>query len=912
MQTAQEALGQELREALLYWNAQCETERASAQASQFARPHLDADLDLTGIQGVILTRPELGSVFHARIARRPRLGPLPEAGTLEDWVARARWRCALHSADAPRTETLRAFELAEALRTAPWIRRTFGESTRGLLDLAYDWVALFTRWDWLLAAWRLCGAPQHRCATGGDPLEGLHALVTVYCAQTDPLDLPHWLAARTTSMSVLAWPGSTLPRSVMGIFGQGPIDAEHVAAATVLCGGSPIFLRHPIFDEPEPQPESHPIMAAWPELQDLCAGRVPQPEAWSSLASRRRQVEAQGIQGPLPVLECFEAPQLESAVDHAIHVVKAHRDESGAARVAVVAFDRLMARRLTVKLQQQGLTVEDPSGWALDTTAASAPLDGLLDLVQPNCTPQQAFHWLTLPMVQSVLGTQSDALADLYRGFRKRLPSASGFEALPAHLRQILLPLQQLTNGKAPQPLEVWLALVESALSELGLATALASDAAGALVLAGLRQLNADYVGTGVLPTRLRWLEFRAALSRRLSLARLPLRDTLRAEVRLVSLTEAALDHGFCAVILLGATEGQMLAPLPSPLLSRRQMDVACARQPESVDHAMALSHLSNMLCRGTHLVCIGAPAQAGSQVRWASPLVRLRAVVPSAMRVSSPCAPEEASPTIVPIQAPPQVSAPLPARISVTSLQSLAVCPFQFFWRAQLELTGWRPLAATEGPAERGTRLHQVAEAVPERLKQPNPPTDAEGWLTFLLETLSSRLGGQEPELASQIELEQRLRALAHWLASPSLPLPIAAERPLEGVLALSGQAVKGRADWLLAQGVIDLKTTDPASLKSDIKNARTDLQLQVYYHLLTGNPTAETLASLALLSVGVDQVEAIEVKPSAPLVQKLDQTLTRIAQGAPLAALDAQGEGLACERCPARGACRPQEWSA
>jgi ATP-dependent helicase/nuclease subunit B len=247
-----------------------------------------------------------------------------------------------------------------------------------------------------------------------------------------------------------------------------------------------------------------------------------------------------------------------------------------------------------------------------------------------------------------------------------------------------------------------------------------------------------------------------------------------------------------------------------------------------------------------------------------------------------------------------------------VTSLQSLAVCPFQFFWRAQLELTGWRPLAATEGPAERGTRLHQVAEAVPERLKQPNPPTDAEGWLTFLLETLSSRLGGQEPELASQIELEQRLRALAHWLASPSLPLPIAAERPLEGVLALSGQAVKGRADWLLAQGVIDLKTTDPASLKSDIKNARTDLQLQVYYHLLTGNPTAETLASLALLSVGVDQVEAIEVKPSAPLVQKLDQTLTRIAQGAPLAALDAQGEGLACERCPARGACRPQEWSA
>ncbi|MGA0881747.1 MAG: RecB family exonuclease [Burkholderiaceae bacterium] len=892
MQIAQDALRQELRDALVYWNAYCEAERVSAQS---------AVADAGPMDGVLLTRPELGPTYLQCIALKPMLGPLPEVGILDDWVRRAQWRCARHSADTPRTETIRALELADALRTAPWIRRTFGESTRGLLDLAYDWVALFTRWDWLLAAWRLSGSPRPTCAPGAEPLEGLHALVAVYCAQTDPSDLPHWIAARSRSDTAL--------RRVMGVFGQGPIDAEQIAAATVLFGQLPKLLHHPLSD----LPDVHPLHLIWPELTDLRAGRAPQPDAWPSLASRRQHVAEQSLTTSNLRLACFEAAQLESAVDHAVDVIRAERDRDEAARIGVVAFDRLMARRLTVKLQQQGLSVEDPSGWALDTTAACAPIDGLLDLIQPHCTPQQAFHWLTLPMVQSALGTQSEALFDFYRTFRKRLPTASGFEALPSHLRLILLPLQRLATSKAPQTFDVWVDQVESALNDLGLAEGLAADAAGALVMATMRELKIEHLGAQEVPPQVRWTEFRAALSRRLSLARLPLKENRRPAARLSSLSEAALDGGLSAVILLGATEGQMLAPLPSPLLSRRQMDLACARQPESVDHAVALSHLSQILWRGTPLVCIGAPAQAGSQVRWASPLVRLRSVCPSAVQVSK-LPTVERNPAVPRVIAPraiaPRVIAPLPARISVTNLQALAVCPFQFFWRAQLELADWRPLASVEGPAERGTRLHQIAEAVPERLKQPSPPTDAEGWLTFLLETLSTRLGGQEPDLASHIELEQRLRALAQWLATPSLPLPIAAERPLEGVLAQSRQAVKGRADWLLENGVVDLKTTDPATLKSDIKTARTDLQLQVYHHLRSGAAPEEKAASLALLSVGVNEVGVVEVDPCEPLVQKLDETLLRIAQGHPLDALDAQGEGLACERCPARGACRPQEW--
>lgn len=902
MQSAHDVLRQELRDALLYWRAQVELERMAC--SRGSR-------DIPQVKGVLLARRELGPVMHRLAAQSNHSGPLPELGTLEDWIQSARWQWANHSADSPRSEFARATELSEALRSASWIRRAFGESTRGLMDLAHDWVALFQRWDWLLVAWRLKGAPRApEVQLEADPLEGLHSLVSVYLAQTDPLDLPHWLAARIQNRQALAMD--------LGIFCQGPLDAELLAAATVLSAADPIPLHWPLLD----LPASPPLLEAWPEVQDLLSGRVPQPESWPALASRRAcaAIHAPFISrsgSPISVQLCG-ASQLESAVDQAILAVHANRlaeAPRGRALVAVVAFDRLMARRLTVKLQQQGLKVEDPSGWTLDTTAASAPMDGLLDLVQPGSTPQQVFHWLSLPMVQAALESPSEAFADLYRSFRRLSPLSPGFQALPAPIRQILQPLQQLACSRVPQTFEVWVDRVERTIHDLGLGPGMVSDAAGALVLGSLRQLRAEHPSLTEGSVRVQWAQFRASLSRRLGEARLALREPGEADVRMVGLSEAALDPAISAVILLGATEGQMLASSPSPLLSRRQMDLACARQPESVERAVALAHLAHLLNRGIPLVGIGAPAQAGSEIRWASALVRLRAVLPSVVR-TEPLVPTRQperqqrhnTPTAC---IPPRVAASLPPRLSVTSLQALAVCPLQFFWRAQLDLSGWRALASVEGPAERGTWLHAVAEAVPQRLQQQDPPSDVEGWFAFLLQILRDHPHHQESDVAFQIELEQRLRSLALWLAKPDLPLPLEAERTLEGVLPLSGQRVKGRADWVLPCGVVDLKTTDPSELRKGIQASRSDLQLQVYAHLLSSAPEAFSASDLAFLSVRVDRVQSIEVEPSAALLEKLDQTLSEISQGRPMEALEAQGEGLACSSCPARGACRPEEWA-
>jgi ATP-dependent helicase/nuclease subunit B len=247
-----------------------------------------------------------------------------------------------------------------------------------------------------------------------------------------------------------------------------------------------------------------------------------------------------------------------------------------------------------------------------------------------------------------------------------------------------------------------------------------------------------------------------------------------------------------------------------------------------------------------------------------------------------------------------------------VTALSSLSVCPLQFFWRSQLNLNAWRPLAESEGAAEGGTWLHRVAEAVPRRLQEPNPPSTAEEWRSFLLDTLHTLLPGEETDLVFWTSLQQRLTSLAQWLANPSLPLPLRAEAVLEGQLPLSQARLRGRADWLIPQGVIDLKTTRPDELKRKIQLQHLDLQLQAYAWMLEPAEPQTTDYTLAFLSVQSDEVVSVPTPSQPDLLRTVDEALARIQQGEPIRALEALGSGEGCEQCPARGACRPEEWLA
>ena len=930
MQTAHPiSLGAQLAHALAFWNRQLGLERGAAACS------VSQPLPPGPVSGVLLARPELGRLGQDLLESRSTTGqPLPDMRILSDWVERAEWQLARTSRDCPRRSAARASELAEALRNASWIQRSFGESTRGLAEISHDWVELFLRWDWLVAGWRALGEPLPSLtpADGPSPLEGLETLVSVYEAHADSSDLPFWLLERGPLCPSRAGP--------LLLLGQGPLDPALLAAAAVLSGAQPQAHRLPLLggataeSAPAVPPLQGPWALAWPELEELQRGLLPDPQGWPSPAERAQQARARYPEARARHSEArsnpvvlIEASQLEPAVDAALDAVAAAAapgavavaDAPGAPGVVgVVAFDRLMARRLTVRLLERGTALEDRSGWSLDTTAASAPLDGLLDLVQATVSPPALLHWLSLPMIQRALGIGVPQSAGLYRSLRELPTGARGLRSLPPELQarlQALRPLQQRASRKDGAAVPEWVELLERALDQLGLEPLLAEDAAGLLVLGCLRKLCAEHLGPDSAQTRLLWPEFRAVLMRSIAQARLPLQQP-EARVRFLSLSEAAQQSRLRALILLGASEEQMLLNPPSPLLSRRQMDSALARQPEMVERALSLGHLVSVLERDVPVLCFAAPPQPGLSVRWASPWVRLRAVCPEAVEVRSlsragltPAAtpPPDRRP---PDRRPPELRASLPSRVPVTALSVLAVCPLQFFWRTQLDLSAWRPVAEAEGPAEGGTWLHRVAEAVPRRLGEPNPPSTADEWRGFLLDTLHALLPVEETDLVFWTTLQQRLSSLAQWLAAPSLPLPLAAESLLEERLPLSQARLRGRADWVIPEGVIDLKTTRPEDLKKDIALKRLDLQLQAYAWMLDPRQAQSSAHTLAFLSVQAEEVVTLTTPSQPALVHKVDETLSRIQQGEPIRALEAQAGGQGCEHCPARGACRPEEW--
>ena len=897
MVTAQSNLTEALGQALGYWN-----QRLSADRMQCARDsHTDAIAEtLAGAQlaGIILARPEHARLLWSLPEARAHRGPLPDARPVPDWLTWAEWRLADHTQDCPRGVSIRAAELARALSRATWVQRAFGDRSRGLHELSHDWVELFLRWDWLIAGWQALGCPSSSPASA---LDGLETLVSVYTAQSEPTDLPFWMLSHSPI------PGAG--GSPLAVVGEGPIDPLLMAVAAVLGRCDPVLLRWPLL----PTRRHEAWSLAWPELQDLSEGRLPDPAGWPPVQARRESAQGVGSLPLAPLITLVAAAQLESAVDEAVARILPAGNPGGQS-VGVVAFDRLMARRLTVRLEQLGLGVEDGSGWSLDTTAASASIQGLVSLIEPGCSAQEAFHWAALPVVQQALGFDTEALLACYRACRMLPSRAQGFGALPAMLKERLVPLQplqRLAATRAQRPMADWVRAVEKGLDDLGLTPLLASDEAGVLLLGSLRALHSAHLSPQG-EVDLGWADFRVLLSRAFAEAKLPLRPALAAPVRIMSLSEAAWDSSLSQLILLGATESQMFDHAPSPLLARRQMDTALARQPESVERAVQLALVARLLDRGVALACIGLPDQPGVRVRWASPWVRLRAVLPGLVTESSPSVRfEEAPPLQGAGRRPPSAVSPLPRRVSVTSLQSLVVCPYQFFWRAHLGLSDWRPLSASEGPAERGTWLHRVAESVPARLQAPNPPQTQAAWETFLSGVLDELLRESETDLAFLASLRQRLSSLAAWLAEPTLALPVDAERTLEGTLPGAMTTLRGRADWVLPRGVIDLKTTDPAALKRGIRGAHQDLQLQVYAWLLSQDPQRFAAQTLAFLSVQAEGVTPLPVAPSEALIERIDQTLTRIHAGEAMLALEALGDGQACPDCPARGACRPEEWS-
>ncbi len=907
---------QSLGQALAYWQAHF-TQGLLAFSSP--APSLQACLqDQSGQPAlwVCAGRPLVGLVrrrfsqdFHGSQATR-----LPQVTEIADLVDDQIVRRARHGQDVPRSVWVRQSELAWAIERSDWLRKLVAPTSTSAMSLAADWVHLFERWDWLLMAWRLLGEPRPSSGHENDPSEGvltgLQPLVLLYLAQYSAEDVVPWLVARSPEAGA-ARPSLFREQRMLSL---GPADLLPQAQWVVLGGQLPQLVQ---FDWAtlKSKEAAQDAQLVWPELADLSEGRLPDPQGWPSLLARRERLSQTHWRVWAQQLTWHETLTLEASAQAASRFIAQALEGEG--RVAVVAADRLAARRLNALLSAQGVALHDPAGWTLDTTVAASVVLGLLDLLSGQASKASVLNWLSMPLVQRGLAQQGlcspEDQTHLYRRLRGlQQPTDQALLAcLPTPLLERLNQAAAARQGGRLTTISHFLRLLE----DLGLWSSLSQDPAGLAMLAALQTLAVAMPADDELPQS----TLRSLVLRSLSESTMPL-PADAARVHLVGLAEAAYGD-FQSTVLLGVAEGQFPSRAPSRLMARGEMRAARGEWPDSVEQAQTVGLLSALLAHGQRICLVAQREEPDQRARWASPLARLAALLQPSLEpwLGAQSSSEASEATHVSVSPMPRLTLQrLPEQISVSHLPSLAKCPYQFYWRSVLGLDLMESLEAPTDARDLGSLLHQI---LAEGHRAPAAvQSDAQALAEWFVSVLKAHPHHAGLPASLRADLVGRLRQAADWWAGQLPAYQVAAvEKPGQVRLSKSGVVLKGRLDrldqWTTESGakawrVLDYKTGADSTINQRRKTDYADLQLLAYAQMVR-DQTVSTV-SLGYLSVGASKVVLVSVESDQDLLDQADQSLARLAQQqAPVLPLAAFGQAKACSDCMARHGCRSRDWA-
>ena len=869
--------------------------------------------DLSGVVVVVpnlLLAPELRAAI-AVAAGRPLL--LPGIVTLSGWAD------PLLDASACDTPARRQIRLFSVLRD--W-RMLEGNSRWQIAD------ALIALFDELTAA-RVELPP-------GEPAlaERLSAGYGVGIAEPLSFEarLVHalWLADRDGAPSLPA----------ARLLALGELAQRAQAPLFVVCDGEPPADQRAFFDLYE---RRAPVELFVPDRR-LAGGRVDSPlpvlnAAWPpdpveapliERAADLRDAAAPSLAGRVALVA---ADSLEALARHTALQVRAWLAE-GRTTIALIAADRVAARRARALLERDDILVADETGWKLATTRAAALVDAwheviagdgyhrsLLDLLKSpflaaGFDPAQraaAIDGIELHLARRNIAAGLDVLAASLDGevCRPHLPAAR------ALMRAILAARDAFARTSA-EPSR-WIARLLAVFDALDASAALADDAAGADLLDLLRSRAAELDGTG---RRLDFAEWREWLDRQLEAA--TFRDrSIDSPVVMTHLAAARLRH-FDAAIVIGAARQHLAPGEPAALLSHE----AVRRELGLPGREAALAGLRDdlaLLIANSDRLCIVWQAMQADERCLPAVEVELLALVHRAAfgddlhRVAFAGSPPGADPTLASQRRPAPALAPdqVPQRVSASGYQSLVDCPYQYFSRHVLGLGEREEVSEALEKRDYGERVHAILAGFHRR--HPVVMGDEDARLLAHLEAHSRAAFAAEIE-RNALELgwlERWLRRLPAYLAwqrereaagwrfaqaeqrfEMSFELADGAPLRLEGRLDRVDDGAAGK------RAVLDYKTQTMTALASRLDSAGEDVQLAVYT-ILQGE--AVTQAAYVALDDDVKSRELADPQAAAAdQYQRLVDAFSAMRGGAPLLA---HGAPSVCRHCAARGLCR-RDW--
>ncbi len=603
---------------------------------------------------------------------------------------------------------------------------------------------------------------------------------------------------------------------------------------------------------------------------------------------------------------------------------------AGKKNIAIVAQDRLVARRVRALLERADVLVSDESGWKLSTLSVSTVLMRWLDALQSDFYHQDLLDLLKSPFIfaDQPAYERKQAVYQLEQLVRKH-GVASHLQAFldlaggEAEVQTALARLRQAAEvlGKSSATLSGWLRALDESLAILGVVQGLAADAAGAQLLQALQTWQQELAADNTRFTRTEWRHWLAQ-----QLDAHTFRDaTIDSPVLLTHLA-ATRWRSFDAVLLLGADAAHLPSADNGSVWFNDAVRAALGLSTREAHLAQQRDDLLGLLAMNDTVLVTWQASRNGEENLLSPYLEMLRALhelaydddlterelgglldsaqvrtadfpLPNAAAMPAPSVPQNL----------------IPGRISASGYNSLVACPYQFYARHILRLNELDEVREGVEKRDYGEWVHDILHRFHQQF--PLLGEHPRAVLDEALQHISKQV------FAPTVERDYLARAwLLRWQQAIPAYLDAQLKSEAEGWRYQSGEVpfelplsdelvLHGRIDRVDARGsesrVLDYKMTVATALRNKLKEPGEDVQLACYAHVYEADEAA-------FISIENNKVVAVAPPQDLPqLVQaniaRLKEVFTQMRNGA---ALPAHGVDVACVYCEMRGLCRKSEW--
>ncbi|MEC5396249.1 PD-(D/E)XK nuclease family protein [Uliginosibacterium sp. H1] len=667
-------------------------------------------------------------------------------------------------------------------------------------------------------------------------------------------------------------------------------------------------------------------------LAELLACAWPLAEA-APMRDRTAALAPQIVLGAGERLQMVAAESLEdlgqAVADQVLDWLREGRRE-----IALVACDRLAARRARALLERQHVLVQDETGWKMVTTRVAAVVDAWLEVLATDAWHRALIDLLRAPLLFAdidpmVRGRAADAIDRLIRQrgissgldvLRQALLTAEG-----AGIEAAKLLLGRLADARAVMmsssstTIADWLRRLLKSLELLGALPQVQQDAAGAQWLDWLEARQAELSQD---EARFRFPAWRVWFNRQME-AQLFRDERIDSPIIMTHLAAARL-RSFEAVIVIGADAEHLAPPVAPGWLTHAGVRRELGLPDAAAERIRMREDLAGLLLACDRSVIAWQSLRRDEEVLPAAEVSVLLATTglaggsdrPLAVHTREPLASPEVAPTVQAAPALPQ--ARVPVRLSASGMQTLVDCPYRYFARYVLGLAEVDELGEGMEKQDFGTQLHAILHEFHTRFPVLAGQDDAE--LLAALDAISEaafrdavqrnfqdhawrlRWRGQ---LADYLAWQRSREAEGwHWRAGEKV---MAQEHELGANRSLTLQGRIDRVDEGAGEhgdgnlALLDYKSRALKSLRDQVADMD-DVQL-AFYTLLAGTH----VGSAAYVALDGHELGTAELDAPEDRAGQLHDVITRsfnaMYDGA---ALPAQGTERACAWCEMRGLCR------